>query len=87
MTQLDNRRKKIIYRATYRGFKEADIVLSRFAKAHVPTMSVSEMDEFERLLMQPDHDLYDWIIGAQPLPKQFEGPIMRRLQETIPTLK
>jgi len=57
----DMRRKRLIYRANYRGFKEVDILLGGFAKANVFELSESELTMFENLLMAKDHDIYDWI--------------------------
>ena len=70
---LDARRKRLIYRANYRGFKEADLILGGYAKANVETMSDADLAMFEDLLSAKDHDIYAWITGTLPV------PIMTRL--------
>lgn len=77
---IDTLRKKLRIRAWRRGFKEADLILGRFADARLDAMSEGEVREFERLLDQADQDLYAWIIGREALPEEFEGPVMTELQ-------
>ena len=48
-------------------------------------MSEAELDEFEALLEQPDHDLYAWITGTQPVPTAFDNPTLARLRAFSPT--
>lgn len=76
----DPRRKRLLYRANYRGFKEADILLGGFAKAHMDSLSDEEVTQFEDLLSAKDHDIYDWISGAQDLPPAYDTPLFARLK-------
>jgi antitoxin CptB len=72
----DPRLKKILYRAEHRGFREADIIIGGFAQKHLEQLSPEQLDEFERLIDQPDQDLYAWIIGRESIPEQFAGEVM-----------
>jgi antitoxin CptB len=72
----DPRLKMISYRAWRRGFREADLILGPFADAWLSRLSAAQLDAFERLLDQPDQDLYAWIIGQSPAPTAFEGPVL-----------
>jgi antitoxin CptB len=72
----DGRFGKLRFRAWRRGFREADLILGPFADTHVRSLTPSQLDDFETLLDQPDHDLYAWIIGQQPTPSQFDGEVM-----------
>jgi antitoxin CptB len=76
----DPRLNKIRFRAWRRGFREADLILGPFADEVAGALGASELDEFERLLDQPDHDLYGWIIGRDPAPAEFDGPVLARLK-------
>ncbi len=80
MTIEDARLKKLKLRAWRRGFREADLILGPFADKHVSTFTPDELDWFERLLEQPDQDLYGWILETQPAPPEFEGELMNRLK-------
>lgn len=77
---LDNtRRKRLIHRANYRGFKEADLILGGFVKANAFDMTDAEIEWFEHLLSEKDHDIYDWISGTQPTPENYQTELFERL--------
>jgi antitoxin CptB len=80
MTDDDARLKKLRFRAWRRGFREADLILGPFADRHVANMGAAELDEFEQLLEQPDHDLYGWIVGTLPAPPAFDGDLLNRIK-------
>jgi antitoxin CptB len=65
---MDTRRSKLKYRAWRRGFLEADLILGPFADARLDAMAPAELDIFESLLEQTDHDLYAWILGDERAP-------------------
>ena len=68
MTVSENRVKRAIYRANYRGTKELDILLGRFAKAEAHGLSDQAFDAFEELLALPDPQIALWIQGEAPPP-------------------
>ncbi len=81
----DERRvARIRFRAWRRGFREADLILGAFADRHAPGMSAAELDAFERLLEEDDHDLYAWILGAAPTPAAFDDSLMSALRAFRP---
>ncbi|MCI5046193.1 MAG: succinate dehydrogenase assembly factor 2 [Aquisalinus sp.] len=77
---MDSRRKKLLYRAMHRGFKEADIVLGTFAKENLQVMSEQDLDQFEWLLEVPDRELYSWIIGEILNPPNYDCEMLERLK-------
>ena len=76
----DTRLKKIGFRAWHRGFREADLILGAFADLRLPTMTSAELDLFEELLEEADHDIYDWIVGRTPTPPEFDNAIMNEIK-------
>jgi antitoxin CptB len=76
---LDERRRRILFRAWRRGLREMDLIMGRFADAHLPTMSQEELAEFERLLDVPDTQALAWIIGGEQPPREFDTPLFARL--------
>lgn len=82
---LDARRKRLVYRANYRGFKEADLILGGFAKAHIEALSDDEVKMFEDLLGAKDHDIYAWISGNMPVPANYDTPLFSRLKQFDPS--
>ncbi|MDB2437540.1 succinate dehydrogenase assembly factor 2 [Hellea sp.] len=81
---LDARRKRLVYRANYRGFKEADMILGGFAKANIETLTDEEIVQFEDLLGAKDHDIYNWISGKSPVPANYDTPLFERLRKFKP---
>ena len=79
---LDERRRRILFRAWRRGVREMDLIMGRFADANLPTMSEDELAEFEGLLDIPDPEIMAWIIGAEEPPREFQTPLFARLRET-----
>jgi antitoxin CptB len=77
----DVRRKRLLYRAMHRGFKEADLVVGGFATAHIAAMSEGELDEFEALLSLPDHDLYAFLKGGREPPANLVGRVFERMRD------
>ncbi len=84
--QIDmaTRRKRLVYRSNYRGFKEADMILGGYAKAHIDTMSDDEVIMFEDLLNAKDHDIYGWIMETLPVPANYDTPLLERLRAFNP---
>jgi antitoxin CptB len=76
---LDTRRRRLLFRAWHRGNREMDLIMGRFADAHVGTLSEREVDEFERLIPVPDADLYAWIAGQAEIPPDYDCDLLRRL--------
>jgi antitoxin CptB len=81
MTTIDDARlKKLRFRAWRRGFREADLILGPFADRHVPTFSTAELDWFEALLDEADHDVYGWIIGTLETPPAYDTETMNQIK-------
>lgn len=83
---LTIRRKRLIHRAHYRGFKEADLILGGFARDHGATLTRDEILMFEDLLNAKDHDIYAWITQTLPVPANYETPLLDRLREYRPKI-
>ena len=53
----DDIKKKIIYRASYRGTKEMDVLISSFVKSIINDMTNEELLELEKFVNLSDEDL------------------------------
>lgn len=62
---LDMRRRRCLFRAQHRGTKEMDLLLGRFAETKLPRAGEAELTFWEGLVLVPDPQLYDWIMGAE----------------------
>ncbi len=77
---MDERRKRLKFRAWRRGFREIDLILGGFADQYSATLDEGELKAFERLLKTPDNDVYDWITGAASAPPDHDTLLMARLR-------
>jgi len=78
-TELETRRKRLLYRSIYRGNKENDILLGQFARAHISEFTAAELDQYERLLETGDNEIFDWVSGQAAVPADKDSPVVRKL--------
>jgi antitoxin CptB len=78
-TDLETRRRRLLYRSVYRGNKENDILLGQFARANIGSFGAAELDQYERLLDVGDNDIFDWVSGKADIPAEADTPVLRRL--------
>ncbi len=81
---MDNRRKKLLYRACHRGIKEMDLILTAFSERELAQFNETELDQFEALLDLADQDLYAWITGTQEVPERHRSDVLDRLRVLPP---
>ncbi len=67
-TDRDIQKKRLFYRATHRGTKEADAIIGGFVRAKIEDLSEAQLDSLEQLLDCPDVDLMDWLRDRRPMP-------------------
>ena len=79
MTDLEIRRKKALFRAQRRGFRELDLIFGAFTDAHLDKLDEEELDRFETLLSVPDWQIFDWIMGYKAVPRAYDHEIFARL--------
>jgi antitoxin CptB len=76
----DIHRRKLHYRAHYRGTREADAIVGGFFDAGHTNWSADELCWFERLLEEQDVDIIGWAMGTIAVPAEFDGPMMEAMQ-------
>ena len=59
-TNIDQLKKKIIYRSNYRGTKEMDKLLGAFTKKYIDELSTKDLLDLEKLLNIDDDNLYSF---------------------------
>ena len=57
---IDDLKKKIIYRSNYRGTKEMDMLLGSFTKKYIKELDESDLFDLSDLLNQEDEILYKY---------------------------
>ena len=76
---LDVRRRRLLFRAWRRGVREMDLIVGRFADAHIEALDEPGLDDFERLIEVPNARLYAWVVGAEVVPREHDTAVLRQL--------
>ena len=74
---IDQLKKKIIYRSNYRGTKEMDKLLGAFTKKYINQLSQDELIDLEKLLDIDDTSLYNFFNGIDNEIKFDETNILK----------
>jgi len=93
---LETMRARLVYQARKRGTLESDLLLSTFAKEQLGVMGEEELREFDKLMDEPDWDIYYWATGKRTAPERWansslleklrvhvrnEGKVVRRMPD------
>lgn len=82
---IEIKRARLVYQSRKRGILESDLLLSRFAKKYLNVLSEAELDEYDKLLDEPDWDIYYWATknyDVTPLPDKWKNSkILEMIQE------
>ena len=77
---LATRRRRVAFRAWHRGTREMDLILGRYADAHVPILDDAALDRLEALMEEADPDLYNWISGKAAPPHDVDKALLAQLR-------
>ena len=80
---IDELKKKIIYRSNYRGTKEMDILLSSFVKDVINHLDNDELENLFNLLNIDDYNLYKFKQGIKTEPQINENRISKMFKDYI----
>jgi antitoxin CptB len=80
LTDIEVRRKKALFRAQRRGFRELDLIFAAFADSHLDRLGPAELERFEALLSVPDWQIFGWIMGHEAVPAAYDDDVFGRLQ-------
>ena len=74
---IDQLKKKIIYRSNYRGTKEMDKLLGAFTKKYINQLNQDELIDLEKLLDIDDTSLYNFFNGIENKIKFDETNVLK----------
>ena len=78
----ENRLRRLHMRSIRRGIKEMDLILANFSEKRLANLSTDDLDIYEDLLSENDHDLYAWVTRQAPAPDRFKG-LMVKISEAF----
>ena len=79
--QRQNIIKKLLYKSSYRGCKETDLIIGEFAKENIEQMTDQDLEVFTTILELPDGDIYDWYTQKKPIPGELKSDILLKLMK------
>lgn len=59
------KRKRLIYLSSKRGIIENDYILGLFSREILSKLNNEEIILYEKLLQQPDQEIYEWITNKE----------------------
>ena len=65
ISNIEQFKKKIIYRSNYRGTKEMDKLLGAFTNKYINQLNESDLLDLEKLLNIDDNNLYNFYNGLK----------------------
>ena len=72
LTSTD-RIRRLRFRSRQRGLKETCELLGNYACHHLDPSDAAGMDDFELLLLQPDHEILSWVLELTSPPGNLAG--------------
>lgn len=70
---------RLRHRSMWRGIREMDLILRDFADHELTGLTAEELDLYEAMLAESDHDLLAWVAGRADPPARY-GPLIARLR-------
>ena len=64
-SDIEQLKKKIIYRSNYRGTKEMDKLLGAFTNKYIHDLNLKDLRSLEKLLDIDDNNLYNFYNGLK----------------------
>ena len=80
---IDELKRKIIYRSNYRGTKEMNILLSSFVESIISQLNKEELENLLNLLNIDDDNLYKYKQGLKTEVQVSENKITRLFKDYI----
>ena len=77
---MDQRRRRLLFRATHRGTHETDLLVGGYVKPRLDTLTEADIDALEAVMELPDVQLADWLTGRIPIPPEHDGPMLRAIR-------
>ncbi len=76
-----DRLKRLVYRSSYTGTKELDLVLGGFARARLAGLDDRQLDRYEALVDAENPEIYAWVIQRETPPAEHDTDVLRMIQD------
>jgi succinate dehydrogenase flavin-adding protein (antitoxin of CptAB toxin-antitoxin module) len=75
--------KRLLYRSKYRGCKETDYILGKFATDYLHQLSYEELLNYQQILEANDWDIYNWVTKKVSVPENLDNSVMQKLLQMV----
>ncbi len=75
------RKRRLLFRASHRGTREADKMIGGFVEQRLDLLAVEDVLWFEQLLEETDVDIMSWMTRSQPCPAVYDTALMGDMQK------
>ena len=80
---IQDLKKKIIYRSSYRGSKEMDSLLGSFSKKYVNILNEEDLVCLSKLMDIDDENLYKYNLGLKTTVKINENKVTKLFRDFV----
>ncbi len=83
MKKINSIKKKIKYRAEYRGIKEMDLLLGRFVKKYIDILTYDELIDLHQILEKDDDLIFKWYstnYNTKDIPKTKVSDLLKNFK-------
>jgi antitoxin CptB len=68
--------RRLIYRSSYTGMKETDLLLGQFARTYLAALSTADLDDYETLLAAGDPAILAFVQGQAEVPPELDNQVL-----------
>jgi antitoxin CptB len=77
---MDDRLKRLMFRAHHMGSNENDILFGGFAEKYLEKLTPEQVERFEALIAETDTDLFNWVTNKEPVPERLDHDVMAMIK-------
>lgn len=78
---LEDRKRRLLFRAWHRGIKELDLIFGNFVEANIKEFTIEDIIWFESLFEENDQEILGWVTNGENVPEKFDDEMMARIQK------
>ena len=80
MNKKDLLLKKLLYRSTYRGCKETDVLLGKFFQKKYQDFEDKNLEIYQQFIEEDDALIYDWLMSKIDAPEIYQD-LVKEIQQ------
>ncbi|KAI9313701.1 Flavinator of succinate dehydrogenase-domain-containing protein [Dichotomocladium elegans] len=69
---IEKKRARLVYQSRKRGILETDLLLSTFAQKYLKDFSLERLEQFDKLLDEPDWDIFYYATDKKKIPERLQ---------------